>query len=162
MRGSYAPSDYDGYYCLKPPFLLWLAILYLARAVLLPLAAGLSSVAAMGPDTRALIQSLVDFNTLIPSAVAVTVLYAAIRRIPSASGHVRWIWSHGRAFLAAAALLDLAVAVMELPIWHGELTDSPPASLLIAALDLYFLTYVLAARRVRDVFADFPLAVDSR
>jgi hypothetical protein len=34
-------------------------------------------------------------------------------------------------------------------------------SLLAAAVDAYFLLYILLARRVRDAFAEFPLPLDA-
>lgn len=38
MARRYTPSSYDDYFCLKPPVLLWIAALYLSRAVVLLIA----------------------------------------------------------------------------------------------------------------------------
>ena len=38
---SYSPSNYDDEMCLKPPLLLWLAVLFLCRAIMLPVVIGI-------------------------------------------------------------------------------------------------------------------------
>lgn len=35
MARVYGPSSYDDHFCLKPAALLWLAVIYLSRALLL-------------------------------------------------------------------------------------------------------------------------------
>ena len=73
---------------------------------------------------------------------------------------VRWIWAHGRFFLAVSAALDIALLVIGL-IRQGEVNDQSLLSLIAAVVDLYFLVYILAARRVRHAFSEFPLPVAS-
>jgi hypothetical protein len=41
-------------------------------------------------------------------------------------------------------------------IRQGEISDQSLLSLIAAVADLYFLVYILAARRVRDAFSEFP------
>jgi hypothetical protein len=41
-------------------------------------------------------------------------------------------------------------------LWQRQVTDQLVATLFGSGVDVYFLVYVLAARRVRDTFADFP------
>jgi hypothetical protein len=94
--------------------------------------------------------------TLLPSALAVGVLYAMCRRQPSASAAVRWIWAHGRSLLASAAIIDGIVSMYTFTR-NGETTDLSLPVLLGIGFDLYFLLYILTARRVRDTFADFPV-----
>jgi hypothetical protein len=76
------------------------------------------------------------------------------RRSNNASRPVRWIWTHGRILLALSAAADIALAIPQ--FMHLEFTDDSVVSLVSAAVDAYFLLYVLAARRVRDTFLDFP------
>ena len=157
---KYAASSYDGYLCLKPPMLLWLAILYLSRALTLPIAMGVGSFAGVNHDAIALLQGLWSLPTLVPSLMAVSVLYAMCRRQPGASRAVRWIWAHGRAMLVASALLDCILSLMPL-LGSGNIDDRIPPSLFVAGFDLYFAVYVLMAPRVRDTFAEFPPRVES-
>lgn len=39
MPRTYSPASYDDNWCLKPPLLLWVALIYLSRAISLPVAA---------------------------------------------------------------------------------------------------------------------------
>jgi hypothetical protein len=153
---KYSPSSYDDYFCLKPPLLLWIATLFLSRAISLPLAVGLGHFAGVSSDATSVLQRVISLETLLPSALAAAVLIAMFRRSPNASSAVRWVWSHGRTFLAAAAALDFALSIFALT--RSDNSDGQPLSLvIIATVDFYFLVYVLFARRVRDTFAAFPL-----
>jgi hypothetical protein len=158
---KYPLFSYDNYFCLKPPLLLWVAVLYLSRAIALPLAVGMGHAAGVSQDATKLLHSFVSLETVVPSALAMTVLYAMCRRQPQASSAVRWIWAHGRSLLAAAAVIDCGLAMYALTR-DGDITDLSLPSLIGAGFDLYFLLYILAARRVRDTFADFPLLLTSR
>lgn len=155
----YGEGSFDRYLCLKPPMLLWVAIIYLSRAFLLPLVVALSSMKGGGvSDSAELIHGAFSPGALLAAVPVLFVLYAFIRRTPSGSTGVRWIWRHGQAFLALAALLDLGYLVFATGALHGQLTSLDMLTLLSLAFDIYFLIYVLAARRVRDVFSDFPPA----
>jgi len=160
MRSSYGPSSYDDDYCLKPPLLLWLATLYLSRAILLPLLMGMGSAMGASRDALKLFRDLWSVEALIPSTIAAAVFFALLRRAPSASGAVRWIWGRGRLFLTVAAVLDLMLSVLPL-VKTLELDAQTAPSLFAGAADLYFLLYVLLARRVRDTFGDFPPRIET-
>jgi hypothetical protein len=154
-RDSYDPLSFDDELCLKPPALLWFVLLYLSRAILLPLAVGIGHYAGMKDDAMHMLRSFWREDTLLPAILAAPVLYALCRRQPSASRAVRWIWKHGRVLLAAAAAADIVLNAREL-IPFTALDDDAALSLAAAVIDVFFLTYVLAARRVRDAFCDFP------
>jgi DUF2919 family protein len=161
MRRAYPPSSYDDFMCLKPPLLLWIAVVYLSRAVTLPIVLGFSSMSGGSRDISAFVGGFIGVENLLPSLIAALVLFAFMRRAPSGSRAIRWIWARGRILLAISAGADvffLAAGVAS----HGERPGDQAGSLILAAsLDLYFLAYVLTARRVRDTFSDFPAAVDS-
>jgi len=142
--------------CLKPPLLLWVAVLYLSRAITLPVAMAIGHFT--GVDSRAIssFRAFWSLDALIPSLIAVVILYALCRRVPTAPRQVRWIWARGQVFLAVAALLDMALIFMAL-IRQGEITESSLLPLIAAAVDAYFLMYILAARRVRHAFSEFPM-----
>jgi hypothetical protein len=160
MRRRYDPSNYDEHFCLKPPLLLWLALVYLSRAITLPLAVQISSLAGGSADTTALIRGAFSAYSLLPSLIAAVVFVALIRRSPSGSRAARWIWARGRILLATSAILDLGLSFVDPQSGHGGASGAIEARVLTAAFDLYFLVYILAAGRVRDAFAAFPAPAD--
>jgi Protein of unknown function (DUF2919) len=154
----YPASYYDDLMCLKPPLLLWVAVLYFSRAITLPVAMAIGHFA--GVDSRAIasFHAFWSIDALLPSLIAVLVLYALCRRVPTAPRLVRWIWARGRILLAVAAVLDMALIGIAL-IRQADVSDLSLLSLVAAAVDAYFLAYILAARRVRQAFSEFPAPV---
>jgi hypothetical protein len=152
---AYNPSSFDDYFCLKPPLLLWLAALYLSRAITIPVAMEIGSFTGISNDATGLLRGLTRINEVFPSILAAVILYTLCRRVPSASLAVRWIWAHGRIFIAAAAILDIAVTAASLDL-QSVLNGQAVWPVVSVGLNLFFLGYVLAARRVRDAFSDFP------
>ena len=150
---------YDQYLCVKPPLLLLLALVYLSRAITLPLIAAVGSLGGGTPDLTPLIRGLFGLNTLAPSAIAFAVVCAYCRRSPSGSRLARWIWARGQWLLTLSAVLDFFVTGSSL--LHPEINDQMQYVLLAMAFDLYFLIYVVASGRIRAVFADFPVANDA-
>jgi len=148
----YPASAYDEEWCLKQPLPLWLAVLFLTRALLLPLLMGLGHYVDVNP---ALLQSLrADWEAaqLLPALIALPVAAAAWRRVASAGAAVRGVWRRGRALLLLATAVDLALNLAALR--HPG--NGIPLPLLFAALDLYAAGYLTFTRRVRDAFAEFP------
>jgi hypothetical protein len=158
MSRTYSPSSYDDNFCLKPPGLLWLAVLYLSRAFLLLVIYVVSSVSHVSPEAMATLRGTVSIYAFVPSLVAAPVLFALLHRAPSSTALIRWIWAHGRTFLTLAAILDSAASLGSSGLIDGDAANPTLISLLAALFDIYFLVYILATRRVRDAFADFPPA----
>lgn len=154
----YAPSAYDQHLCLKPPLLLLIAFAFLSRAITLPVIVHISSLAGGTSDTTHLVQGLFSVSTMVSSCIAALVLYAWSRRSPSGPRSARWIWTRGRTLLAFSAALDALLSVADALVWHPISTDQVATTLLAVSADVYFLTYILASRRVRDTFSDFPPA----
>ena len=152
---SYPASHYDDQMCLKPPLFLWVAVFYLSRAITLPIAMALGHFAGVDDKAISLFRGIWSADALIPSAIAAVMLYALCRRVPTASRQVRWIWAHGRIVLAVSAVVDIALILTAL-IRQGEINDQSMWSMIAAAGDLYFLLYILIARRVRQAFSEFP------
>jgi hypothetical protein len=150
----YRPSQFDDDMCLKPPPLLWLAVIYLARAVVLPIVIGIGHFAGVNDTAFRSLRALWSAEAFVPALVALPVLYALFRRAPGAGHATRWLWRHGRILLALSAGLDVALSVVQLAT--SQLGDPPVIALGAALADLYFLAYILIARRVRDTFSDFP------
>jgi Protein of unknown function (DUF2919) len=156
---GYDHSSYDAHFCLKPSLMLWITMLYLSRAIVLPIFAQLADLG--GSETKTLMRGLFDVYALLPALLAVVVLAALPLRSPSRGRVVRWVWARGRAFLALSAILDLA-----LPWANSFLRDQPLAeqtlgAVLVEGFDLYFLVFIITSRRVRDVFSSFPAPQDS-
>jgi len=156
----YSLPDYDSDDCLKPPLLLWIAVLYLSRAITLPFVIGIGHFAGVDADALAAVRGLWSAETLLPSLIAGLVLYVLVRRVPNASRLERWIWSRGAIFLAASAGTDFALSLVSI-LHSGQINDQPRPFICVA-VDTYFLLYVVAARRVRDAFSEFPLPESSK
>jgi hypothetical protein len=159
MPHSYAPSNYDDEFCLKPPLILWLAVLYLSRAIMFPVAVSIAHIAGVNADVLTLLRGFWSVGILVPSLIALPVLYSLLGRVPTASDTVCWFWRHGRTFLAVAASIDAVVPFIA-QFRSQDLGDASPLWLAASAIDAYFLLYVLGARRIRDTFASFPPAYD--
>jgi hypothetical protein len=145
--------------CLKAPPLLWLAVLFLSRGVLLPVVMGMGHF--IGVDSRALtaFREYWRLDSLAPSLIAAVVLVVLCLRVPSAPALARRIWARGRILLIAAAVLDIALLAIAV-FRQGEINDSSLLMLCSVVLDLYLLVYIVAAFRVRHVFSDFPPPLD--
>ncbi len=121
----------------------------------MPIAVCIGHYAGVNQEAIHLLRGFWRVDTLLPSFLALPVLYALCRRSPAASSTVRWIWGSGRVLLGASLAVDIALNAREL-IPFVEIDDQTLLPLISAATDAYFLIYVLAARRVRDTFSDFP------
>ena len=160
MRRAYPLSSYDDFMCLKPPLLLWIAAVYLSRAVTLPILLGFSALGGGSSDISVFVGGFIDVESLLPSLIAAPVLCALFRRAPSGARAVRWAWAHGRLLLSTSAAADCSLSVMAAASHWGRDGNQTGSFVLAASMDLYFLAYVMTAKRVRDAFSDFP-ATDS-
>ena len=145
--------------CLKPPLLLWAAVFYLSRAITLPVAMAIAHFAGVDSTAITYIRAFWSLDALVPSLIAAVILYTLCRRVPTASRLVRWIWARGRIFLAVSAISDLALTLFALN-GKADINDQSLLSVFAALIDVYFLAYILAARRVRHVFEEFPAPFD--
>jgi hypothetical protein len=161
MDNLYAPSSYDENFCLKPPLIMWLGMFYLSRAFTLPIAMAIGTYAGVNGDAINMFRDFWAAQTLIPSTISALVLVATVRRHPSASAPVRWIWARGRFLLVASAVIDLGLSMLA-PMRLAEISDQTLLSIGASVVDLFFLVYFLAARRIKDTFAEFPLPLESR
>jgi hypothetical protein len=146
--------------CLKPPLLLWLAVLFLCRAIMLPVVIGIGHVAGVNADAMTQLRDFWSADQLVPAVVAIPVLCALCWRSGSAPNALRWIWARGRMLLALSAAVDIALPVLA-QLVQRQISDQFVLTLFASGVDVYFLAYILAARRVRDTFADFPARLES-
>lgn len=154
----YDISSYDRHLCLKPSAGLWIVILLLSRAIALPLVAQLASISGVGSETTSMVHGLFALRELAPALPAFLVGVALLGRAPRNGPLLRWLLAKGRPMLCAAASLDLALCLTDVSTWPPRLTAPVASTVGPAVLDLLAFTYVVAARRVRDVFASTPQA----
>jgi hypothetical protein len=157
---SYSPSNYDDEMCLKPPLLLWLTVLFLCRAIMLPMVIGIGHVAGVNADAMTQLREFWSADQLVPAVIAIPVLCALCWRSGSAPDFLRGIWARGRVLLALSAAVDIGLPLIS-QLWQRQVTDQFVLTLFASGVDIYFLAYILAARRVRDTFADFPARLES-
>lgn len=151
----YPPSAYDDEWCLKPPPLLWIALLYLSRGLIVPPLMGMGHWSGVNPDALGMLHDLWQPLCLIPAVIALPILIAAFRRVPRASDALRWIWHQGRSIVVVAAIADIALSLAP-TVQRGEFDDASLVPAFCAVFDLCLIAYLLLAARVRDTFRDFP------
>lgn len=152
---SYSASNYDDEMCLKPPLLLWLAVLFLCRAIMLPVVIGIGHVAGVNADAMTQLREFWSADQLVPAVIAIPVLCALCWRSGSAPDALRRVWARGRVILALSAAVDIALPIAS-QLAQRQITDQFVVTLFASGVDVYFFMYILAARRVRDTFLDFP------
>jgi hypothetical protein len=135
------------------------AALYFSRAITMPIAMAIGHFAGVDDKAITVFGGLWSADVLIPSLIALIMLVTLCWRVPTAPKPVRWIWAHGRLVLGAAAVLDIALSLIGL-VRRSEIDAHWMGSVCAVAADLYFLAYILANRRVRHAFAEFPAPVD--
>jgi hypothetical protein len=148
-------ASYDDNLCLKPPVLLWLVVIYLARAAVIPFLGGVAS-SNGSADAASLTRGLFSPLDFAPAVIAVILPIAYLRRVPRASGFWRRLWSYGRWILASSAAADLAISLYRMMQTGMDESWRPQWQFLGCAVDVYIILYLLRSERLRDVFADFP------
>lgn len=153
---KYGLHSYDDYLCLRPSWLLIASLIFLCR--------GLAAYALVGVSggVPAGLNSLVDTDTLwsgvLAAAPAAMVLYAFTSRVPTAPKFVRWIWTHGRAFVALSVASYIAIAAVQYGADLRRWLASPLEVKAMAVVEVAILAYVFLSPRVRQSFLDFPVA----
>jgi len=154
---SFNPAHYDDDGALRIGPLLWLTLVILNRHLLFLALAGVSAFVGsrrgMGSDALSMFYSSPLF--LLGGLPALPILIAAIRRGPKAGPLPRWFWRHGKHWLLAAAVLDLALLGISLISGHRPLNEWIG---LWGITDLYIIVWLLRSRRLSAVLADFPEA----
>jgi hypothetical protein len=88
----YDPDDFNDYLVLKVPLLLALAMVFLSRHLVLPLAAIVASFKRGGSGSmNYLIGSEHGMAFILGSLPAILVLFAWIKRQPESGPRIRWI-----------------------------------------------------------------------
>ncbi|MBT8422318.1 MAG: DUF2919 domain-containing protein [Gammaproteobacteria bacterium] len=159
MSKVYNFSDYDKHLSLKFNFWIWLIIAYFLRPLILKVSTiqlgfGAKSGSVAGLKKLAYPEDFGFFLAILTTIPVLLVIFTLMKRKPDAPDYVRTLWRNGGRLLAFAALLNILVVFV--PLFIGTTEGVNPfgwAQLAVAACSL---TYLLASRRVRDTFADFP------
>jgi hypothetical protein len=156
---KYHPWSFDDDFCLKPPFLLTAAMVYLCRSFLFMLL--IITATTRGSSSGGLEGFLPSgdhpMSIGLTGLPALLVLYARVRRSSKAGNFVRWIWRNGRALLGLSAVLELGSGALLIYANSGQSHDGDLFRFGLMILDTYILLYVSISRHVKDVFSDFPV-----
>ena len=153
MTTDYPSHRYDEHLTLRVPPLLWFAMLYLVRHLVL---LGITFLPTTGEEIE-ILRALVHPAYLIADLIALPVLIAAARRRPEAGPALRRIWRHGRWLLSLSALLYLVLVIARVAASGQSIWLSVDEALIASVLlDLAILVYLSRSPLVRDLFRDFP------
>ncbi|MBE1274652.1 DUF2919 domain-containing protein [Enterovibrio baiacu] len=144
-----SPDYFDKHGNAKPALFFWLACIFLARAWIVFVVAGVSR--EQGADLLALIYPNHDALYLglavgFPS-VALMLMAGNLHRYPRV---IERVWHWGRAILLAAFSCDLVLQIKHLIVGHWRFHWSSAVTLLIA---LWLVIYLLRSRRIQFLFA---------
>lgn len=147
---NYSYADFDQYLVLRPNIKLLAVMLYLSKNISLPLIAF-----AFGRGVDGHMSYILEGNKhlhlfLIASIPALLVIITWSRRMPNAGWLTRFIWNWGRWFLITSAILD-GLLILAL-----DRSFNKDLELIYLVSDGSVLAFLLLAKRVRDVFDDFP------
>lgn len=147
-------SGFDRYSCIKVSALLWVLLFYLFVPFL-----------CLMPVIRQMLGPWTELEADIwfwpASLINFVLLYTWFNRIPEAGLFWRLVWRWGRWLLITAYLWSLAVLLwINLPVLLRPDHRQFEALLVLATTDVVALAYLLVSKRVRAVFAEFPVPVD--
>jgi len=160
----YTPDDYDEYSCLKPSLGIYFAIIFLMKDVVLIILEALSKIAIKGGPANSLayFKDLVQPEMILVNIIGLLLFLSFKKRVPQEQGFWKKISSKGKFLMMMAFSLHLAILGIEQYLQMSEAYRwskgiSLPLVIMII-VDAIFLSYVATARRIKDVFSDWPEA----
>jgi hypothetical protein len=145
---------YDDFFCLRPPALLVMSLIFLCRGLAALFLFSISGKAG-NPVLSYFLDSEMLWQGAFAAVPALLVLYALGARVPGAPTFVRWIWKHGSVLVALSALAHVAIAASKYASVRALLGGSLGVTALALA-DLGIIGYVFLSSQVRQAFLDFP------
>ena len=85
---------------------------------------------------------------------AILVIYAWIKRVPSAPPLIRRLWRSGGALLTIAAILHACIIFV--PLWLGTANKIVVSGWIQLFISLLIVFIVYRSLYIRDCFSDFP------
>ncbi|NCC27462.1 MAG: DUF2919 family protein [Gammaproteobacteria bacterium] len=157
-RPRYASHRYDDDLLLKTPILLWLALVFLVRHLLL---LGITFLPTTGEEIEVL-RNLVRPEFLVADLTAALVLAAGFRRRRPCPDWVGRIWRRAREILTLSIFMYLGILVAVIAGSSLPLRDAIDEPLLISLLlSLATAVYLWRSRLVADVVRDCPGSRDA-
>lgn len=151
---KYSFRDYNEYYVLKVPFLLFLLNLYLFKHFLIFVLPLISQI----PWLVQFAHQQFNLFLLLSSLPAVLVIISMSRRLPKTrSILIRWIWQQGRQLLLISLILELIIIIFFSILDFKNFSEF---SLMVIYIDVISVIFLLKSQRVQDVFAEFPAQLD--
>lgn len=154
MNTRYNSLRYDERFILKVSPLLWLTIFYSMRHSLLFLFVSMTQSAQL----MSAFADVVDLRLMASDSLALLVLLAYFSRLGKTPGNLfRRVWHGGKWLLLAATALN--TALVPLLQWE-KIADLDLVLLTLLELNVVVVIYLARSTLVRDIFADFPVAVE--
>jgi len=156
---NYSPEDYDKFFCLKPSFGLYLALIFGIKDFLLVI---LPAFASFKSNSTSLdyLAGLVQPEMFIADLMVIVVWLALFKRNPDSKVVWKNIWLKGRLILVVAFSVHVAILLVEqlyafnaVANWQRAL-DLKLVYLLI--INLIFIANLSTSQRIKDTFADWP------
>lgn len=141
--------------CVEPSLMLWLIIFWAAMHPLW-----------LMPVIRQMVggwsELLADPRYLLGVSLVGMLLYTWFNRISDAGVEFRWIWHRGRWILLAAYTWTLGCLLwINLPILMRTDHRHFQALVVLSAINIGATLYLIGSKSVRDVFADFPVPLET-
>ena len=156
---NYSPEDYDKFFCLKPSFGLYFALIFGIKDFLLVILPAFASFKSNSTSLDYLV-GLVQPEMFIADLMVIVVWLALFKRNPDSKVVWKNIWSKGRLMLVVAFGVHVAILLVEqlyafnaVANWQRAL-DLKLVYLLI--INLIFIANLSTSQRIKDTFADWP------
>ena len=158
---NYSPEHYDKFFCLKPSFGLYLALIFGIKDFLLVI---LPAFASFKSNSTSLdyLAGLVQPEMFIADLMVIVVWLALFKRNPDSKVVWKNIWLKGRLILVVAFSVHVAILLVEqlyafnaVANWQRAL-DLKLVYLLI--INLIFIANLSTSQRIKDTFEEWPVA----
>ena len=143
---AYPADDYDDHFCLKPGLVLRLVWANLTRSFFFALAVYSPFVRENAHFFTVGIENMGAYIACSVPSMLLLLIY--FRRGPTSGRISRLLWRYGWIMLFISAIGYLTLESNIDPSWD--------LSFIFTTVDLLCIVYLVAARRVRAFFGDFP------
>lgn len=145
----YPVNAYDEHGQLKLNKMLWLALIFNAKALVIFVMAGVSR--TQGGQLLELIYPLRDtlYIDMVLGSPALLLMWLSGQR-SSDNKVIHYLWQHGKKLLIAAYSIDFALQIYHLVLSQGAFSWVRALTLL---LTIWLGLYLIRSSRVKDVFA---------
>jgi len=156
---NYSPEDYDKFFCLKPSFGLYLALIFGIKDFLLVI---LPAFASFKSNSTSLdyLAGLVQPEMFIADLIVILVWLALLNRSPNAKVVWKNIWSKGQLMLIVAFGIHAAILLVEQLYAFNAVANWQRGwdlkIIYLLVINLIFLANLLTSQRIKDTFTEWP------